>query len=104
MSGLEEKGTVKAEAVTRVDFGIKTEHAGDIRVFDEPSVEDLLSQIVEFVAIDSSLDSDSVVSLFPDDSVKHFGEPPDTWVKFSEYHSCGRSSSLRIRKATFLSF
>ncbi len=64
--------------MTGVDLGIYTKHVGDIGVFNKPSIEDLLSQVVELIGIDSSLDSDGVVSLFANHSVEHFGEPPNT--------------------------
>lgn len=67
--------------MTGVNLGIDTEQAGNIGVFKKPSVEDLLSQIIELIAVDSSLDSDGIVSFFTDDSVEHFGEPPNTWSK-----------------------
>jgi len=82
--------------VTGIDLGIDTEHVGDIGVFYEPSVEDLLSQVIELVGIDSSLDSDGVISLLADDPVEHLGEPPDTFVIEIQYHSCGRRSLPRI--------
>lgn len=72
------RNTVKTETVTGVDFGIDTQHVGQIRMFDEPSVQDLLTEVVKLVWIDSSLDSDSIVSLFSDNSVQHFSEPPNT--------------------------
>lgn len=64
--------------MTGVDFWIDTEHIGKIGMFKEPSVEYLLSQVIEFVGINSSLDSDCIVSLLSNYSIKHFCEPPDT--------------------------
>ena len=96
------KITVKPESVTGVNLWINTKQVGYIGVFDEPSVKDLLSQVIELIGINSSLDSDGVVSLFTYDFVQHFGEPPNTFVIWSKYHSCGKRSSLRIWRVTLL--
>ena len=74
----EMENTEKTETVTWVDFRIDTQHVGQIRMFDEPSVQDLLTEVIELVCIDSSLDSDSIISLFSDNFVQHFSEPPNT--------------------------
>ena len=47
-----------------VNFRINTKHIGEVRMFDEPSVKNLLSKIVHLIGVDSSLDSKVVVSLF----------------------------------------
>ena len=41
--------TVKTKTVTGVDLGIYTQHVGQIRMFDEPSVQDLLTEVVKLV-------------------------------------------------------
>jgi hypothetical protein len=73
-------------------------------MLNKPSVENLLSQIIEFIAIDSSLDSNRIISFFTNDSIEHFGEPPNTFNKYSKYRFCGKRSSQQILKATSLSF
>lgn len=66
------------ETVTRVHLWINTQHVGEVGVIHEPSVKNLLPQVIELVGIDSPLDSDCVISLLADCSVEHFGEPPNT--------------------------
>lgn len=63
-----------------VSLGVDTDHVGDIRTFDIASVEQVLPQIVKFVGKDPALDSDGIVSGLADESVRHFGEPPNAYV------------------------
>lgn len=67
-----------AITMTAVDFWVDTAHASHIGAFDKHTVEEVLTQVVELVAEDSSHDSDGVISFFSHYSVEHFGEPPDT--------------------------
>ena len=50
--------------MARVNLGIDTKHVSEIRMFNKPSVENLLSKVVHLIGVDSSLDSKVVVSLF----------------------------------------
>lgn len=63
-----------------VSFGVNTDHVGDIGAFDIAPVEEMLPQIVKFVGEDPALDSDGIVSGLADESVRHFGEPPNAYV------------------------
>lgn len=69
-----------AVAVRAVGLGVDAEHAGYVRALDEAAIEQVLTDIVEFVGEDPAGDADGVVGLFADDAVEHFGEPPNTCV------------------------
>jgi hypothetical protein len=55
--------------MTGISFGIDSEQTGKIRCFDETSVEHLLPIVIEFVGKNSSAHSDSLISLFSDNSI-----------------------------------
>jgi len=67
-----------AVAVTAVGLGVNTKHACNVGALDKKAIEPLLSKIVEFILEDSATDSDSVIAFLSNNSVKHFGEPPDS--------------------------
>jgi hypothetical protein len=78
-----EISTAASITVSCVGFGVNTDHGTYVRALDEDAIEQMLSQIVELVRENPSCDSDSVISLFPNNSVEHFSEPPNTWFMYS---------------------
>jgi hypothetical protein len=64
--------------VTRVSLGINAYHTGNIGAFNEDAIEHVLTEIVEFVGCYPSRNPDGVVCLLANESVEHFGEPPNT--------------------------
>jgi hypothetical protein len=63
--------------VTAVGFGVNTNHVGNVRALNVGAVQHLLSDVVEFVGDDASLDPQRIVGLLSDDAIGDFGEPPD---------------------------
>ncbi len=86
--------------MTGVDLRIDTQQVGQIGMLDKPSVKHLLSKIIEFVGIDSSLYSKCIISLLSDDFIEHFGEPPNTWDYLEVYRSYDKRFSRRKSIAT----
>lgn len=61
-----------------VNLRVNSQHKGHIRGLNKELIENLLPEVVEFVGKDPAENSESVVALFPDSSVEHFGKPPNT--------------------------
>ena len=74
----QEKHTVGSIAMTAIDFRVNTAQITHIWTFDKHAVEEMLPEIVNLVGEDPSCYSYGIIAFFPDDSVEHFSEPPDT--------------------------
>lgn len=73
--------TMTSVAVTAISFGVNTKHTGYIGAFDKNTIEPLLPEIVEFIGEYSARYSDRIISFFSDDTIEHFGKPPDTLIE-----------------------
>ena len=55
--------TVVAITVTVIRFGVYSQHAGHVWTFHETSVQEVLSEVVEFIGKDSSRHSQGFICL-----------------------------------------
>lgn len=61
-----------------ISLGVDTKETGEIWAFDKGAIQLMLTEIVNFILQDPSGNPETVVPLFTNDSVEHFGEPPNT--------------------------
>ena len=63
-------------AVSAVSLWINSDHIGNVGTFNIHFVEHLLTNVVKFIGEDPSINSNSVIGLFANNSVGNFCEPP----------------------------
>ena len=63
--------------MTSIYLWIDTQHTGNIRGLNETLIKHLLPIVIEFIGDNSTLNSDGIIASFSNDSIDHFGVPPD---------------------------